>query len=63
VVSCVGRAREGSRTLRDVISAEMWEAINTTNLTLHEGDLSARLRTGPYSVYQYVRSARPCSGA
>jgi uncharacterized alpha-E superfamily protein len=55
VVSCVGRAREGSRTLRDVISAEMWEAINTTNLTLHEGDLSARLRTGPYSVYQYVR--------
>jgi len=57
VVSCVARARarEGSRTLRDVISAEMWEAINTTNLTLHEGDLSARLRTGPYSVYQYVR--------
>ena len=55
VVSCVARAREGARTVRDVISAEMWEAINTTNLTLLEGDLSARLRTGPYSVYQYVR--------
>lgn len=55
VVSCVARAREGARTLRDVISAEMWEAINTTQLTLLEGDLSARLRTGPYSVYQYVR--------
>jgi len=48
VVSCIGRARE-------VISTEMWEAINTTNLTLLEGDLSARLRTGPYSVYQYVK--------
>jgi uncharacterized alpha-E superfamily protein len=55
VVSCIGRAREGARTVRDVISTEMWEAINTTNLTLLEGDLSARLRTGPYSVYQYVK--------
>jgi uncharacterized alpha-E superfamily protein len=55
VVSCVARAREGARTVRDVISAEMWEAINTTNMTLLEGDLSARLRSGPYSVYQYVK--------
>ena len=55
VVACIGRAREGARTVRDVISAEMWEAINTTNLTLLEGDLSARLRKGPYSVYGYVR--------
>ncbi|WP_372790436.1 alpha-E domain-containing protein [Paraconexibacter sp.] len=55
VVSCVRRGREGARTVRDVISAEMWEAVNTTNLTLLEGDLSARLRTGPYSFYQYVK--------
>ena len=55
VVACIGRAREGARTVRDVISAEMWEAVNTTNLTLLEGDLSARLRKGPYSVYGYVR--------
>jgi uncharacterized alpha-E superfamily protein len=53
--SCVARAREQARTLRDVISAEMWEALNTTNLTLRDGDLDARLRSGPYSVYQYVR--------
>ncbi len=55
VIACTARAREGARTVRDVLSAEMWEAINTTNLTLLEGDLSARLRTGPYSVYQYVK--------
>jgi uncharacterized alpha-E superfamily protein len=55
VISCVARGREGARTVRDVISAEMWEAVNTTNLTLQEGDLSARLRTGPYSFYQYVK--------
>jgi len=55
VISCVARAREGAKTVRDVISAEMWEAINTTHLGLRAGDLSARLRTGPYSVYQYVK--------
>ena len=55
VVACVGRAREGARTVRDVISAEMWEAVNTTNMQLVDGDLSARLRSGPYSVYGYVK--------
>lgn len=55
IVSCVARAREGARTVRDAISAEMWEAVNTTNLRLLAGDLDARLRSGPYSVYQYVK--------
>ncbi len=55
IVSCIARAREGARTVRDVISAEMWEAINTTNLRLTDGDLSARLRSGPYSLYQQVK--------
>src|SRR3954469_22943018 len=55
VVACVSRAREGARTVRDVISAEMWEAVNTTNLELREVDLSGRLRTGPSSVYVYVK--------
>src|SRR2546421_387993 len=27
IVACVGRARERGRTLRDVISTEMWEAL------------------------------------
>ncbi|HEX5923455.1 MAG TPA: alpha-E domain-containing protein, partial [Baekduia sp.] len=55
VISCVSRAREGARTVRDVISAEMWEAINTFHLGLLRQDMSAALRTGPYSVYAYVR--------
>lgn len=55
VTSCIGRAREGARSVRDVISQEMWESINTTNLTLLGGDLSERLRDGPYSLYQYVK--------
>jgi uncharacterized alpha-E superfamily protein len=55
VLNCVTRAREGARTVRDVFSAEMWEAINTFHLGLLRVDMSAALRTGPYSVYAYVR--------
>ncbi len=55
LISCVDRAREGARTVRDVVSAEMWEAINTTHLTLAESDMPGRFSMGPYSVFQYVR--------
>jgi uncharacterized alpha-E superfamily protein len=51
----VTQAREGARTVRDVFSAEMWEAINTFHLGLLRRDNSAALRTGPYSVYAYVK--------
>jgi uncharacterized alpha-E superfamily protein len=55
VVSCVARARERGRTLRDVISTEMWEALNSFYLSLGRYDLQAALVTGPYSVYQEVK--------
>ena len=55
VVSCVYRARERARTLRDVISTEMWEALNAFYLSLGRYDLEAALATGPYSVYQEVK--------
>jgi uncharacterized alpha-E superfamily protein len=55
IVSCVRDAREGARTLRDTISAEMWESINTFDLQLRRLDLGAGLHTGPYSLYTLVK--------
>jgi uncharacterized alpha-E superfamily protein len=55
IVSCVRAAREGARTLRDTISAEMWESVNTYDLQLGRHDLDAGLRSGPYSVYAFVK--------
>jgi uncharacterized alpha-E superfamily protein len=55
VLCCVTQAREGARTVRDVFSAEMWEAINTFHLGMLRQDMSNALRTGPYSIYAYVR--------
>jgi uncharacterized alpha-E superfamily protein len=55
IVSCVARARERGRALRDVISTEMWQALNSFYLALGRYDLPAALQTGPYSVYQEVK--------
>ena len=55
VVSCVARARERGRRMRDVISTEMWEALNSFYLLLGRYDLEAALQTGPYSFYQEVK--------
>jgi len=56
MLASVERAREGARTVRDVISAEMWEAINTTALALRGGE-QARWSgpSGPYVASQYVK--------
>src|SRR5918994_1155300 len=55
VLNCIAHAREGARTVRDVFSGEMWEAINTFHLGLLQRNISAAVQTGPYSVYAYVR--------
>jgi uncharacterized alpha-E superfamily protein len=55
VVSCVARARERGRTMRDVISTEMWQALNAFYLLLGRYDLPAALQSGPYSFYQEVK--------
>jgi uncharacterized alpha-E superfamily protein len=55
IVSCIARARERGRILRDVISTEMWEALNSFYLSLGRYDLESTLETGPYSLYQEVK--------
>jgi uncharacterized alpha-E superfamily protein len=56
MLASIERAREGARTVRDVISAEMWEAINTTTLRLRGGGQPGwTAPAGPYMASQYVK--------
>jgi uncharacterized alpha-E superfamily protein len=48
------RAREGARTVRDVISADMWEAVNTTTLGLR-GAQGWGAVAGTQNASQYVK--------
>jgi uncharacterized alpha-E superfamily protein len=54
VLASVARAREGARTVRDVISAEMWEAINGFQLGLAAVGVTGY--AGPYSFVSYVKN-------
>ncbi len=56
VVASVNRARAGARTVRDVISAEMWEAINSFGLGLADASMRDIGFGGPYSFVAYVKS-------
>jgi uncharacterized alpha-E superfamily protein len=56
VVASLERAREGARTVRDVISAEMWEAINAVHLGLADASIGVTGYGGPYSFVSYVKS-------
>ncbi len=64
MLASIERAREGARTVRDVISAEMWEAINTTALGLRGGTnwglptragFQSTAPAGPSLASQYVK--------
>jgi uncharacterized alpha-E superfamily protein len=56
MLASIERAREGARTVRDVISVEMWEAINTTTLRLRSAEQAGwSAPAGPYLASQYVK--------
>ena len=56
MAASIERAREGARTVRDVISADMWEAINTTTLRMRgAGGSGWNAQTGTHIASQYVK--------
>ncbi|MBI1337028.1 MAG: alpha-E domain-containing protein [Phycisphaera sp.] len=57
IASCMYRARENARSVREVISSEMWEQVNTTYLRVK--DLGAREweEDDPHGFYNAVKMA------
>ncbi|MEA3018638.1 MAG: hypothetical protein QOI47_162 [Actinomycetota bacterium] len=55
IVSSVGRARENARSIRELLSTELWETINTFWLELMELDLAAGIEHQPYELYRLVK--------
>lgn len=57
ILACIGHARENARAMREVISSEMWEQINTTYLQLKETDRPQLWREGAHSFFRRIRMA------
>ncbi len=55
IVASVGAGRELARTVREVISADMWEVVNTLQLELRDVDATS-MRAAPHSVYELVKT-------
>jgi uncharacterized alpha-E superfamily protein len=55
IAAAIGRARENGRNVREHLSTELWEALNSTYLELH-ADGRAELAAHPHEFYRRVRS-------
>ena len=55
VVSCIARARDNARAVRESISTEMWEELNRTYLSLHRVTTAYLLIEG---VHEFCRQIR-----
>lgn len=56
VVSCVRSARSNAQGVREVISSEMWEAVNRAYLELLDWDVDKMLAVGPHRFLVDVRN-------
>ena len=55
VLSCMWAARENARSVRELISAEVWEAMNGLFLKLSSRDIAAEVVDRPYDVFATVK--------
>ncbi len=57
IISCLARARENARSVREIISSEMWEQINRSYLMVMEAARSQMALDGAYDFFTQVKQA------
>ncbi|MBS3940944.1 MAG: alpha-E domain-containing protein [Actinobacteria bacterium] len=60
IVTSILRARENARSVRELISSELWASINDLHLGLGARDLRQELAEQPYELFGMIR--RACMG-
>ncbi|GGI05094.1 alpha-E domain-containing protein [Egicoccus halophilus] len=57
ITSSIVRARENARSVRELISSELWESVNDLHLDLGSRDLRRELTDQPYELFKTIRRA------
>jgi uncharacterized alpha-E superfamily protein len=57
IISCVRAARENARTIRDTITSDMWEQVNTFYLMMQDAGSRQRAAETPYDFFSQVKQA------
>jgi uncharacterized alpha-E superfamily protein len=55
IVSSVGQARVNMRSARELVSSELWEAVNAFHLDLRSRNLRADVEARPHELYGFVK--------
>src|SRR6476661_7593365 len=56
LLNCLTRARENARGIRENISAEMWECLNTLYWFIRSDDAQTRFEESPDDFYRHIMS-------
>ncbi|MGE3539790.1 MAG: alpha-E domain-containing protein [Candidatus Tectimicrobiota bacterium] len=57
IYSCLVKARENARSVREIISSEMWEQINTFYLMVRDAAGQGTRLTQPHAFFSHVKTA------
>ena len=57
IISVWTKARENARSVRELISSEMWESINISYLDLRSWDVDQVLQKSPHQFFHHLRNA------
>ncbi|MBW3663745.1 MAG: alpha-E domain-containing protein [Actinobacteria bacterium] len=55
MLAAIGRARENGRSVRELVSLELWEAVNGLYLDLRARDLEVEISERPYELFSFVK--------
>ena len=55
ILSGVEQTRENARTVREMLSTELWEAVNSFCLQMRSRNLAVELEYSPHELYGFVR--------
>jgi uncharacterized alpha-E superfamily protein len=56
IFSCITRARDNARSIRESISAEMWESLNTMYWAIRVDEASSKFEESPAEFYRSILS-------
>lgn len=57
IAACLQKARDNARSVREVISSEMWEQVNRFYLMVHDPTAMARVQQTPHDFFTEVKMA------
>jgi uncharacterized alpha-E superfamily protein len=55
IVSCLRVARENARTVREIISSELWEHLNSLYLFVNEHERTGEVPEDPYNFFKRIK--------